>query len=95
MHVRDEPYHRSCASRTVAERSPLTRKNALFADADRGAEHWAVIASVIETCMLIGVEPYAQLADVITRIADGLSQSRLDEHLPCAYPATPNPKAVA
>jgi transposase len=43
-----------------------------------------VIASVIETCKLIGVEPYAHFPDVITRIADGLSQSRLEEHLPCA-----------
>jgi hypothetical protein len=34
----------------LTERSPLTRKNALFAGSDGGAEHWAVIASVIETC---------------------------------------------
>jgi hypothetical protein len=94
MRVRDEPYHRPRASRAVTERSPLTRKNALFADADGGAEHWAVIASVIETCKLIGVEPYAFLADVIARIAGGLSQSRLDELLPWAYPATPDLKAV-
>jgi transposase len=62
----------------------LTRKNALFTGVDGGAEHWAVIASVIEICKLIGVEPYAHFPDVITRIADGLSQSRLEEHLPCA-----------
>ena len=48
----------------------LNRKNALFAGSDGGAEHWAVIASLIETCKLIGVEPYAYLADVITRIVD-------------------------
>ena len=46
----------------------LNRKNALFAGSDGGAEHWAVIASLIETCKLIGVEPQAYLADVITRI---------------------------
>ena len=84
MHVRDETYHGPRVARTVAERSPLTRKNALFTGADGGAEHWAVIASVIETCKLFGVEPYAHFPDVITRIADGLSQSRLEEHLPCA-----------
>ena len=54
----------------------LTRKNALFAGSDSGAEHWAVIASLIETCKLIGVEPYAYLADVITRIVDGHPNSR-------------------
>lgn len=30
----------------------LTRKNALFAGSDGGAEHWAVVASLIETCKL-------------------------------------------
>lgn len=73
----------------------MTRKNALFAGSDGGAEHWAVIASLIETCKLIGVEPHAYLADVITRIVDGHSQRRLDELLPWAYPAAPNLKAVA
>jgi transposase len=53
-----------------------------------------VIASLIETCKLIGVEPYAYLADVITRIVDSHPNSRLDELLPWAYPAAPNFKAV-
>jgi transposase len=83
----------------VVERSirplALTRKNALFAGSDGGAEHWATIASLIETCKLIGVEPYAYLADVITRIVDGHPNSRLDELLPWTYPVTPNLRAVA
>ncbi|MER9204195.1 hypothetical protein NKH74_34965, partial [Mesorhizobium sp. M0933] len=29
----------------------LNRKNALFAGSDGGAEHWATIASLIETCL--------------------------------------------
>jgi transposase len=29
----------------------LTRKNALFAGHDDGAESWAIAASLIETCM--------------------------------------------
>jgi hypothetical protein len=28
----------------------LTRKNALFAGSDGGAENWAILASLIETC---------------------------------------------
>src|SRR4051812_42438481 len=67
----------------------LTRKNALFAGSDGGAAHWAVIASLIETCKLIGVEPRAYLADVISRIVNGHPQSRLDELLPWAYPTHP------
>jgi transposase len=83
----------------IVERSirplALNRKNALFAGSDGGAEHWAVIASLIETCKLIGVEPHRYLADIITRIVNGHPQSRLDELLPWAFPATPALKAVA
>jgi IS66 C-terminal element len=70
-------------------------KNALFAGSDGGAAHWAVIASLIETCKLIGVEPRAYLADVISRIVNGHPQSRLDELLPWAYPITAALKAAA
>jgi transposase len=73
----------------------LNRKNALFAGSDGGAEHWAVIASLIETCKLLGVEPHSYLADVITRIVNGHPQIRLDDLMPSAYPATPQLPAVA
>jgi transposase len=67
----------------------LNRKNALFAGSDGGAEHWATIASLIETCKLIDVEPHAYLADVITRIVSGHPQSGLDELLSWAYQTAP------
>ena len=73
----------------------LNRKNALFAGSDGGAEHWAVIASLIETCKLTKVDPYAYLAETITRIVDGHPNSRLDELLPWAYPAAIALKDVA
>ena len=83
----------------VVERSirplALTRKNALFAGSDGGAQHWAVVASLIETCKLIGVEPQAYLTDVITRIVSGHPNSRLDDLLPWTYPVLPGLKAVA
>ena len=75
----------------VVERSirpiALNRKNALFAGSDGGAEHWAVLASLIETCKLNQIDPEAYLADVITRIVQGHLNSRLDELLPWAYQA--------
>jgi hypothetical protein len=47
----------------VVERSirpiALNRKNALFAGSDGGGEHWAIIASLIETCKLNAVDPHA------------------------------------
>jgi hypothetical protein len=47
-----------------------------------------VIASLIETCKLNAVDPYAYLAETITKIVNGHPNSRLDELLPWAYPAT-------
>lgn len=73
----------------------LNRKNALFAGSDGGAEHWAVLASLIETCKLVGVEPHGYLADVISRIVNQHPQSRLDELLPWAYPTTAELSKVA
>jgi transposase len=83
----------------VVERSirpiALNRKNALFAGSDGGAEHWAVIASLIETCKLNGVEPLGYLADVLTRIANGHPNSQIDDLLPWAYIQAIELKAVA
>jgi transposase len=73
----------------------LTRKNALFAGSDGGAEHWAVVASLIESCKLLGVEPHAYLTDIIARIVNGHPQTRLDDLLPWQYPVTPQLKSVA
>ena len=70
----------------IVERSirplALTRKNALFAGSDGGAEHWAVVASLVATCKLNGVEPQVYLTDVIAWIVAGHPNSRLDHLLP-------------
>lgn len=83
----------------VVERSirpiALNRKNALFAGSDGGAEHWALIASLLETCKLNDVEPLSYLADVITRIVNGHPNSQIDDLLPWAYIRPPELKAVA
>ncbi|MEH2515734.1 transposase [Bradyrhizobium sp. AZCC 1610] len=63
----------------------LNRKNALFAGSDGGAEHWAAIASLIETCKLNDVDPLTYLTDVLTRIANGHQNSEIDQLLPWAY----------
>jgi hypothetical protein len=63
----------------------LNRKNALFAGSDGGAEHWATIASLIETCKLNDLDPLAYLTDVLTRIVNGHPNSDTDQLLPWAY----------
>ena len=49
----------------------LGRKNALFAGSDNGGRHWAVIATLIQTAKLNGVDPEAWLTDVLERIVSG------------------------
>jgi transposase len=71
----------------------LTRKNSLFAGSEGGAEHWAVLASLVATCKLNDVEPQAYIEDVITKLVRGHLQNRIDELLPWAY--APRPVAAA
>jgi transposase len=63
----------------------LSRKNALFAGSDGGAEHWATVASLIETCKLNDIDPLAYLTDVLTRIVNGHPNRDIDQLLPWAY----------
>ena len=60
----------------------LQRKNALFAGHDAGAQNWAVIASLIETCKLNKVEPHSYLTGVLTAIVNGHKQKDIDQLLP-------------
>ena len=63
----------------------LNRKNALFAGSDGGGDNWAVVASLIETCKLCGVDPYGYLADVLAKIVNGHPNNAIDDLLPWAY----------
>jgi transposase len=50
-----------------------------------GGEHWAIIASLVETCKLCGVDPQAYLTDVLSRIATGHLNTQINDLLPWAY----------
>ena len=49
----------------------LGRKNALFAGADSGGEHWALVATLIQTAKLNLIDPLAWLTDVLERVVSG------------------------
>ncbi len=49
----------------------LGRKNALFAGADSGGRHWAIVASLIQSAKLNNIDPLAWLTDVLERIVSG------------------------
>ena len=53
-----------------------------LAGSDGGGARWATVCSLIETCRLNQVEPYAYLRDVLQRMIDGHPANRLDELLP-------------
>ena len=72
----------------------LNRKNALFAGSDGGGEHWAILASLIETCKLNAVDPHAYLSGVFTRLASNHPITRLDELLPWAHAFAPTAHVV-
>lgn len=63
----------------------LNRKNALFAGHEAGAENWAMIASLVETCKLNKVDPFAWLTATLTAIVQGHKQSEIDQLMPWAF----------
>jgi transposase len=73
----------------------LNRKNALFAGHDQGAENWACVASLIETCKLNGVDPQAYFTDVLTKLVNLWPASRIDELMPWAWAPERCPSRIA
>ncbi len=67
----------------------LNRKNALFAGSDEGGANWAIVASLIETCKVNGVNPHAWLSDTLTKLVNRWPASKIDELMPWAYAKIP------
>src|SRR5438552_19167982 len=63
---------------------PASRAAASFVGGSprTGGDRWAVVASLLATAQLNNLEPFAYLRDVLERMVDGHSASRLDELLP-------------
>jgi transposase len=53
----------------------LGRRNSLFAGSCGGAESWAVLASLLQTARLNGLDPFTWLNDVLERIVSGAVKS--------------------
>ena len=82
------------ADNNIVERGirpiPLGRKNAMFAGSDSGGRRWALLASLINTAKLHGLDPQTYLADVLDRIVSGRTKaSALRELLPWNWRAAP------
>jgi transposase len=69
----------------------LTRKNALFAGHEIGAENWAQLSSIVATCRLNDVNPVAYLAETLTAIINGHPQSQIEDLMPWRFRKTSSP----
>ena len=52
---------------------------------DEGAENWAMLAALIETCKLHRINPEAYFTDVLTKLVNNWPNRRLGELLPWAW----------
>ena len=60
----------------------LGRKNFLFAGSDAGAERAAIAYTVLATCTLHELDPWAYVKDVLEKIAGDWPQGEIDRLLP-------------
>ncbi|KAA0675653.1 IS66 family transposase [Roseomonas genomospecies 6] len=66
----------------------LGRKNALFAGSAAGGLDWAILASLIQSARLNGVDPFTYVADVLERMVSGaVKANALDRLLPWTWKA--------
>ena len=69
----------------------LTRKNALFAGHEVGAENWALLSSIVATCKLNDVNPVAYIAETLTAILNGHPQSAIEDLMPWSFRKASSP----
>lgn len=69
-------------------RVALTRKNALFAGHEVGAENWAMLASLVATCKMSDVNPVSYIAETLRAILDGHPASRIENLMPWHFRKT-------
>jgi transposase len=60
----------------------LNRKNSLFAGHDEGGQNWARLASLVATCKLNGIEPFAYMKATLKALAAGHRNADIDMLLP-------------
>jgi transposase len=74
----------------------LGRKNSLFAGSEGGGESWAILASLVNSAKLNGLDPFTYLADVLEQMVSGrVTANRLDELLPWTWKAARGTAAQA
>jgi transposase len=65
----------------------VARRNFLFTGSVRGGERLAAAFTLVDSCLLLGVDPYAYLVDVIRKLEAGWPLRRLSELIPQRWAA--------
>jgi transposase len=60
----------------------ITRKNSLFAGSIGGGRTWASIATMLQTCKMNGVDPYAWAQQTLERVANRWPNSDIEALMP-------------
>ncbi len=81
------------ASERALKPVAIGRKNWLFAGSDEGGRTAAVLMSLCTTCKELGIDPFAYLRDVLSRVSTH-PHRRIEELLPDRWQAS-HPTAVA
>lgn len=61
--------------RVEVDTNTVERSNSLFSGSEGGAESWAILASVLNTAKLNGLDPQIYLCDVLERIVSGRTKN--------------------
>jgi transposase len=81
--ARDDPL-----AATARDPLRLGPRDEVFAGPDDAARHWAIVASLVVTAKLNGVEPSAWIADVLERVVLGRTKANeLERLLPWSWKA--------
>src|SRR5262245_29086566 len=76
------------AIRLIAQSVPSHSEGRIIPSQARiSAERWATFCSIMDTCKMNNVEPYAYLRDVLQHMVDGHPINRLNELLPWSWMA--------
>lgn len=75
--------------RTERRLRPFTvaRRNFLFTGSPRGGERLAVAFTLVDNCLILGLDPYEYLVDVIRKLDAGWPLKRLSELIPSRWAA--------
>lgn len=63
------------------------RRNFLFTGSDRGGERLAIAYTLVDNCLILGIDPRRYLQDTIDRLERGFPLSRMSELVPARWTA--------